>query len=109
MPDGEPVKHTPLVGASAMHVVSESFSGSHLGSTLQPGRAVLTRGVSRRSGSVAYIRADASPSEMLARTWWQHKPGPVKPPALTYQQGPRSPRRPRPRVTSGKVGHERLI
>ena len=39
--------------------------GSHLGSTLRPGRAVLTRGVSRRSGSVAYIRADASPTEVL--------------------------------------------
>ena len=33
---------------------------------LGPGRAVLTRGVSRRSGSVAYIRADASPTEVLA-------------------------------------------
>jgi hypothetical protein len=40
--------------------------GSHLGSTLNPGRAVLTRGVFRRSGSVACIRADASPSEVLA-------------------------------------------
>jgi hypothetical protein len=42
--------------------------GSHLGSTLTPGRAVLTWGVSRRSGSVAYIHADASPNEVLART-----------------------------------------
>ena len=33
---------------------------------LGPGRAVLTRGVSRRSGSVACIRADASPTEVLA-------------------------------------------
>jgi hypothetical protein len=33
-----------------------------------PGRAVLTRGVSRRSGSVAYVRADASPTEVLARS-----------------------------------------
>ena len=33
---------------------------------LGPGRAVLTRGVSRRSGSVAYIHADASPTEVLA-------------------------------------------
>ena len=40
-------------------------SGSHLGSTLKPGGAVLTLGVSRRSGSVAYIRADASPNEVL--------------------------------------------
>ena len=39
---------------------------SHLGSTLKPGGAVLTRGVSRRSGSVACIRADASPTEVLA-------------------------------------------
>jgi hypothetical protein len=43
-----------------------NVSGSHLGSTLEPGRAVLTRGVSRRSGSVACIRADASPTEVLA-------------------------------------------
>jgi len=40
-------------------------SGSHLGSPLSPGRAVLTRGVSRRSRSVACIRADASPNEVL--------------------------------------------
>ena len=33
---------------------------------LGPGRAVLTRGVSRRSGSVACVRADASPTEVLA-------------------------------------------
>ncbi len=31
-----------------------------------PGGAVLTRGVFRRSGSVAYVRADASPTEVLA-------------------------------------------
>jgi len=42
-----------------------SGRGSHLGSTLNPGKAVLTRGVSRRSGSVACIRADASPTEVL--------------------------------------------
>src|ERR1700759_3602127 len=41
-------------------------TGSHLGSTLRSGGAVLTRGVSRRSGSVACIRADASPTEVLA-------------------------------------------
>ena len=40
-------------------------SGSHLGSTLKPGGAVLTLGVSRRSGSAAYIRVDASPNEVL--------------------------------------------
>jgi hypothetical protein len=42
-------------------------AGSHLGSTLKPGGAVLTLGVFRRSRSVACIRADASPSEVLAK------------------------------------------
>ena len=55
---------TPLVRVSALHGVSGE-SGSHLGSTLNPGGAVLTLGVSRRSGSVAYIRVDASPNEVL--------------------------------------------
>jgi len=64
---------TPLVGASALHGVSGFSSGSHLGSTLRPGGAVLTRGVSRRSGSVAYIHADASPTEVLARPSWHRK------------------------------------
>ena len=41
-----------------------SKTGSHLGSTLNPGGAVLTLGVFRRSRSVAYIRVDASPSEV---------------------------------------------
>jgi hypothetical protein len=54
---------TPLVRALALHGVSGD-SGSHLGSTLKPGGAVLTLGVFRRSRSVAYIRADASPSEV---------------------------------------------
>jgi hypothetical protein len=54
---------TPLAGALALHGVSGD-SGSHLGSTLKPGGAVLTLGVSRRSRSVACIRADASPSEV---------------------------------------------
>ena len=40
---------------------------------LGPGRAVLTRGVSRRSGSVACIRADASPTEVLAHPSWHRK------------------------------------
>jgi hypothetical protein len=73
---------TPLVRASALHGVSstETFGrGSHLGSTLNPGRAVLTGGVFRRSGSVACIRADASPSEVLAPTIIDTKPGAVKP------------------------------
>jgi hypothetical protein len=43
-------------------------TGSHLGSTLKPGGAVLTLGVSRRSGSVACIRVDASPTEVLTPT-----------------------------------------
>jgi hypothetical protein len=55
---------TPLVRVSALHGVSGE-SGSHLGSTLNPGGAVLTLGVSRRSGSVACIRVDASPNEVL--------------------------------------------
>jgi hypothetical protein len=54
---------TPLDRALALHGVSGD-SGSHLGSTLKPGGAVLTLGVFRRSRSVAYIRADASPSEV---------------------------------------------
>src|ERR1700733_1008370 len=57
---------TPLDRALALHGVS-GYSGSHLGSTLKPGGAVLTLGVFRRSRSVACIRADASPSEVLAR------------------------------------------
>jgi hypothetical protein len=58
-------RRTPLVRALALHGVSEKL-GSHLGSTLNPGGAVLTLGVFRRSRSVAYIPADASPSEVLA-------------------------------------------
>jgi hypothetical protein len=57
---------TPLVRALALQGVSGTSSGSHLGSTLKPGGAVLTLGVSRRSGSVACVPADASPSEVLA-------------------------------------------
>jgi hypothetical protein len=90
---------TPLVGASALHGVSDASAGSHLGSTLRPGRAVLTRGVFRRSGSVACIRAEASPSEVLARTSWHRKPRLVKPSvnspktsaqsySLPHQKGP---------------------
>ena len=67
---------------SATHPSRRSFgtarririsSESHLGSTLRPGGAVLTRGVSRRSGSVAYIHADASPTEVLASPSWHQK------------------------------------
>ena len=56
---------TPLDRALALHGVSRK-TGSHLGSTLKPGRAVLTLGVFRHLRSVACIRADASPSEVLA-------------------------------------------
>ena len=56
---------TPLVGASALHGVSGTFQKPLGPQPLGPGRAVLTWGVSRRSGSVAYIRADASPTEVL--------------------------------------------
>ena len=56
---------TPLVRALALHGVSGD-SGSHLGSTLNSGGAVLTLGVFRRLRSVACIHADASPSEVLA-------------------------------------------
>ena len=59
-------RRTPLDRALALHGVSGE-SGSHLGSTLKPGRAVLTLGVFRCSRSVACIRADASPSEVLAK------------------------------------------
>ena len=61
-----PENRTPLVRALAPHDVIR-YSGSHLGSTLKPGGAVLTRGVFRRSGSVAYIRVDASPNEVPVR------------------------------------------
>src|ERR1700721_1734024 len=57
---------TPLVGASALHGVSGTSPEATWAQPLGPGRAVLTRGVSRRSGSVACIRADASPTEVLA-------------------------------------------
>jgi hypothetical protein len=66
-PSGTTGHSTPLVRASALHGVSglNFRSRSHLGSTLNPGGAVLTLGVFRRSGSVAYVRVDASPSEVL--------------------------------------------
>jgi hypothetical protein len=70
-PPGESAgRGTPLVRALALQGVSGTSSGSHLGSTLKPGGAVLTLGVSRRSGSVACVPADASPSEVLARSCW---------------------------------------
>jgi hypothetical protein len=91
-PDGRPDGRAPLSSrALALHGVSGTSSGSHLGSTLTPGRAVLTRGVSRRSGSVAYIRADASPTEVLAGSMLASETRSVKPPSphrLWYWCGP---------------------
>ena len=75
---------TPLVRASALHAVSGN-SGSHLGSTLKPGGAVLTLGVSRRSGSVACIRVDASPNEVLTPSMMHEHSARVNSPHLkTY-------------------------
>jgi hypothetical protein len=75
---------TPLVRVSALHAVSgpttKCKAGSHLGSTLKPGGAVLTLGVSRRSGSVACIRVDASPNEVLTPTMMHEHPAEVNSP-----------------------------
>ena len=60
------------------HYTTCPETGSHLGPTLKPGGAVLTRGVSRRSGSVACIRAAASPNEVLAHSMMQQRLDPVK-------------------------------
>ncbi len=60
------------------------YPGSHLGSTLKPGGAVLTRGVFRRSGSVACIRVDASPNEVLTRSIMHDEPDGVKPPCRVW-------------------------
>ena len=85
---------TPLVRVSALHGVSGD-SGSHLGSTLKPGGAVLTLGVSRRSGSVAYIRVDASPNEVLTPSMMPEHSARVNSPrridALTSRYGFRDP------------------
>ena len=72
-------------GTQAQHPSRQSFdttrrirlnrTGSHLGSTLKPGRAVLTLGVSRRSRSVACIHEDASPSEVHTQSWWHSNRG----------------------------------
>jgi len=53
---------TSLVRALALHGVA--MLRSHLASTLRPGRGVLIRSVSRRLGSVACVREDASPNEV---------------------------------------------
>ncbi len=72
-------------GTQAQHPSRQSFgttrrirlnrTGSHLGSTLKPGRAVLTLGISRRSRSVACIHVDASPSEVHTQSWWHSNRG----------------------------------
>ena len=53
---------TSLVRALALHGVA--MLRSHLASPLRPGRGVLIRSVSRRLGSAAYVREDASPNEV---------------------------------------------
>ena len=55
---------TSLVRALALHGVLRPMTASHLASPLGPGRGVLIRSVSRRLGSVAYVREDASPNEV---------------------------------------------
>jgi hypothetical protein len=57
----------PLVRALALHgVPPPSRAGSHLESPLRPGRPVLTARTSLDAGgSVAYVRTDASPNEVL--------------------------------------------
>jgi hypothetical protein len=59
-PPTGPVRH-PLVRALALHGVARRQPRSHLASPLTPGRGVLIRSVSRRVGSVACVREDASP------------------------------------------------
>ena len=70
---------TPLVELRHYTAYPEK-PGSHLGSTLKPGGAVLTLGVSRRSGSVACIRVDASPNEVLTPTMMHEHPAEVNSP-----------------------------
>jgi hypothetical protein len=57
---------TSLVRALALHGVA--MLRSHLASPLRPGRGVLIRSVSRRLGSVACVREDASPNEVSSLT-----------------------------------------
>jgi hypothetical protein len=57
---------TSLVRALALHGVA--MLRSHLASPLKPGRGVLIRSVSRRLGSVACVREDASPNEVSVLT-----------------------------------------
>src|SRR5271169_681264 len=48
--------------------IAMGLTASHLASPLGPGRGVLIRSVSRRLGSVAYVREDASPNEVSCLT-----------------------------------------
>lgn len=62
---------TSLVRALALHGVARPSPGrkrSHLACPLRPGRGVLIRSVSRRLGSVACVREDASPNEVSGLT-----------------------------------------
>ena len=66
---------TSLVRALALHGVARHRARqstgrlrSHLASPLEPGRGVLIRSVSRRLGSVACVREDASPNEVSLST-----------------------------------------
>ena len=78
--------NTSLVRALALHgvalpVLKTGSRRSHLASPLKPGRGVLIRSVSRRLGSVACVREDASPNEVSCLTNYRmHVPIPaVKP------------------------------
>ena len=72
---------TSLVRALALHGVlrppgsNRIPAASHLASPLRPGRGVLIRSVSRRLGSVAYVREDASPNEVSRFNITQHALG----------------------------------
>jgi hypothetical protein len=72
-----------LVRALALHGVIPR-EGSHLGSPLGPGRPVLIRSVSRRVGSVACVREDASPNEVPGQTTQRLRPH--QPAALIHDQ-----------------------
>ena len=89
-------KVTSLVRALALHGVA--MLRSHLASPLRPGRGVLIRSVSRRLGSVACVREDASPNEVSVLTN-QSMPVPIPecqtgqglPPAAHRSVGPLCP------------------
>ena len=72
---------TSLVRALALHGVlrppgsNRGPAASHLASPLRPGRGVLIRSVSRRLGSVAYVREDASPNEVSRFSTGPSMPG----------------------------------